>query len=46
MLNVEALIPDDWKLLLGDYLASPDWQQLKTNLYKAFARRPRFSFGL
>jgi uracil-DNA glycosylase len=37
MLNVEALIPDDWKLLLGDYLASPDWQQLQTNLHKAIA---------
>ena len=35
MLNVEALIPNDWKLLLRDYLASPDWQQLKTNLHKA-----------
>jgi uracil-DNA glycosylase len=35
MLNVEALIPDDWKLLLRDYLASPDWQLLKTNLHKA-----------
>jgi uracil-DNA glycosylase len=37
MLNVEALIPDDWKLLLEDYLASTDWQQLQTNLHKAVA---------
>ena len=37
MLNVEALIPSDWKLLLGDYLASPDWQQLQANLHKAIA---------
>jgi uracil-DNA glycosylase len=35
MQNVEALIPSDWKLLLGDYLASRDWQQLQTNLHKA-----------
>ena len=37
MLNVEALIPKDWKLLLGDYLASRDWRQLQTNLHKAIA---------
>lgn len=35
MLNVEALIPEDWKLLLGDYLSSRDWQQLRANLHKA-----------
>jgi hypothetical protein len=35
MLNVEALIPEDWKLLLGDYLASQDWQQLQANLQNA-----------
>lgn len=32
MLNVEALIPEDWKLLLGDYLSSRDWQQLQANV--------------
>ena len=34
MLNVEALIPGDWKLLLEDYLTSGDWQQLQANLQK------------
>lgn len=37
MLNLEALIPSDWKLLLGDYLASLDWQRLQANLHKAIA---------
>ena len=35
MLNVEALIPGDWKILLGDYLSSADWQQLQANVHKA-----------
>jgi uracil-DNA glycosylase len=35
MLNVEALIPNDWKILLGDYLTSQDWQQLQANVHKA-----------
>jgi uracil-DNA glycosylase len=35
MLNVEALIPKDWKILLGDYLNSPDWHQLQANIDKA-----------
>ena len=35
MLNLEALIPGDWKSLLGDYLSSGDWQQLQTKLHKA-----------
>jgi len=35
MLNVEALIPEDWKLLLGDYLTSGDWQQLQANVHGA-----------
>jgi uracil-DNA glycosylase len=34
MLNVEALIPGDWKILLGNYLVSRDWQQLQANLQK------------
>jgi len=37
MLNVEALIPDDWKILLEDYLSSADWQQLQANLQNAIA---------
>jgi uracil-DNA glycosylase len=37
MLNIEALIPGDWKILLGDYLGSGDWQQLQANLQKAIS---------
>jgi uracil-DNA glycosylase len=37
MLNLEALIPEDWKSLLGDYLTSREWQQLQANVYKAIA---------
>jgi uracil-DNA glycosylase len=37
MLNVETLIPDDWKILLGEYLSSGDWRQLQANLQKAIA---------
>lgn len=37
MLNIEALIPEDWKQLLGNYLSSGDWQQLQTNLHRAIA---------
>jgi len=37
MLNIEALIPEGWKQLLGDYLSSGDWQQLQTNLHSAIA---------
>ena len=37
MLNVEALIPEDWKSLLGDYLTSREWQQLQANVDKAIA---------
>lgn len=27
-ISLQQLIPNDWQLLLGDYLESPAWQQL------------------
>lgn len=39
-MDIDALIPKDWRLLLGDYLQSSDWRTLKTNLQAAIASDP------
>lgn len=38
--DIDALIPQDWKTLLGDYLQSSNWHTLKANLQVAIDSGP------
>ena len=40
VIDIDALIPQDWKILIRDYLQSRDWCELKTNLREAIDNAP------